>query len=279
MACPKQTNRSARSSRIAVAVTALITLSACLARDHSVRGAAAGEAQADSSAAGLAVGSVVAMGDGSSKAVVPVAAATPRLVTPRTNPPLASAPPDQNRVSSDSGARTPMATAQHPTAQFRPPLPVHRKPRVTPLPSSMPMDSLRIDSARRSVRVHLVAGSNGANERLNFNGASHGAHTIEVPVGWRVSIHLTSSDPDLSHSALVIPLIRPIPSDLPGPAFPGAATAALGNGIDEEGDDDLAFIADRAGGYLIVCAVADHARDGQWIRLIVSPSARLPSYR
>ncbi|GAC1514565.1 MAG: hypothetical protein NVS1B4_02520 [Gemmatimonadaceae bacterium] len=143
----------------------------------------------------------------------------------------------------------------------------------------LPPDALRFDSVAHTVRLHLVAAWDDANEHLNFNGGEHGSHTVEVPAGWRVAIHLTSADADLSHSALVIPFSQTIPAELPGPAFPGATSTSPAGGIDDAGEDDLTFVAAREGRYLIVCGVADHAVDGQWIGFVVSRTARVPSYR
>ncbi|GAC1647047.1 MAG: hypothetical protein NVS4B3_00490 [Gemmatimonadaceae bacterium] len=145
----------------------------------------------------------------------------------------------------------------------------------------MPTDFLVSNKLTHTVRVHLVAGVGGTNERLNFNGAARGGRTIVVPVGWRVAIHLTSEDPDLSHSALVIaePEKGGVSVDGAIPAFPGAATEEVDDGIDVEGEDDFSFVATRAGRYLIICGVADHGESGQWIRLRVSPEVTTASYR
>ncbi|GAC1652859.1 MAG: hypothetical protein NVS4B3_15430 [Gemmatimonadaceae bacterium] len=144
---------------------------------------------------------------------------------------------------------------------------------------AIPSDVLVSDIVAHTVRVHLVAGAGGINERLNFNGVARGARTIVVPLGWRVSIHLTSEDPDLSHSALVIPEAGRVSLDGATPAFAGAATADLDEGIDIEGEDDFSFVADRPGRFLIVCAVADHGESGQWIRLRVSSTVATPAYQ
>ena len=131
----------------------------------------------------------------------------------------------------------------------------------------------------RTVWVDLVAGFDGANGALNFNGGFEGAHTLVVPVGWRVEARFQNRDRELSHSAIVIKAVDPIPMIAPPAAFPNAFTVSLEDGIVEGRGDVVRFSADIEGRYAILCAVPGHAQSGMWVRFDVTRGAMTPEYR
>ncbi len=138
---------------------------------------------------------------------------------------------------------------------------------------------LAYNPARHTVRLRAVAGHNGVNESLNFNGAIRGSRTVVVPLGWSVDVEFRQEDEALAHSALVAALHDPMPVDAPPPAFAGGATRRTTEGIIQGGTDAFAFAADRAGRYVIQCGVPGHAQAGMWIRLVVDSTAVIPRYR
>ena len=136
---------------------------------------------------------------------------------------------------------------------------------------------LQVDTTTKTVTFQLVAGLTGLNGALNFNGFRDGGLTLTVPLGWNVVMHFRNHDGMLPHSAEVIDTVHPLPLQPVSPAFPKAFTVRLAEGIPSEGRDDLLFIADKGGSYLIFCGVPGHGASGMWIRLMVSNSVSQPS--
>jgi sulfocyanin len=135
---------------------------------------------------------------------------------------------------------------------------------------------LQVDSVTKTVNFQLVAGLTGLNGALNFNGFRDGGLTLTVPVGWTVVMHFRNHDGMLPHSAEVIPDTHPLPTGPVAPAFPRAFTVRLDQGLISEQTDDLRFIADKGGSYLIFCGVPGHGAAGMWVRFEVSGSVRKP---
>jgi hypothetical protein len=136
---------------------------------------------------------------------------------------------------------------------------------------------LQVDRATKTATFQLVAGLTGLNGALNFNGFRDGGLTLTVPVGWTVVMHFRNHDGMLPHSAEIIPDTHPLPTGPVASAFPRAFTLRLEQGLVSEQTDDLRFIADRGGSYLIFCGVPGHGAAGMWVRLEVSGSVRRPS--
>src|SRR5947209_18456619 len=136
---------------------------------------------------------------------------------------------------------------------------------------------LQVDTVTKTVTFQLVAGLTGLNGALNFNGFRDGELTLTVPLGWTVVMEFRNHDGMLQHSAEGIAETHPLPTQPVTPAFPRAVTVRLAEGLPSEGRDDLRFIADKGGSYLIFCGVPGHGAAGMWIRLEVSGSVRQPS--
>ena len=136
---------------------------------------------------------------------------------------------------------------------------------------------LTFDTAANTVRFQLIAGLTGLNGALNFNGFRDGALTLVVPVGWKTEIAFRNHDGMLGHSAEVIAPQTPVPTQPVPPAIPRAFTLNLATGLPPEGTDDMRFVAEPAGEYLIFCGVPGHGAAGMWIRLRVSATARTPA--
>jgi len=136
---------------------------------------------------------------------------------------------------------------------------------------------LHADTVTRTATFQLVAGLTGVNGALNFNGFRDGGLTLTVPLGWTVLLHFRNHDGMLPHSAEIIADTHPLPVGPVAPAFARAFTLRLDQGLVSEQTDDLRFIADRGGSYLIFCGVPGHGAAGMWVRLAVSGSVRKPS--
>ena len=190
--------------------------------------------------------------------------------------PTAPTPP---AASEASGGLTP--TPPRPSAQPAGTTRVATSPTDT---SSLP-DSVAVGELmtyyprRRTVVVQLLAGLTGDNEALNFNGGSHGSHTLTIPAGWRVEARFVNHDTDLPHSAIVVDDVAPIPISAPPAAFPRAFTVRLQEGLLENAEDLVSFTVMAPGRYLIMCGVPGHAQGGMWIRLVGVAAPVLPSYQ
>jgi len=136
---------------------------------------------------------------------------------------------------------------------------------------------LQFDTAMQTVSFQLIAGLTGLNGALNFNGFRDGELSLTVPLGSNVVLHFRNHDGMLPHSAEVIPDTHPLPPGAVATAFARALTVRLEQGLISEQTDDLRFIADRGGSYLIFCGVPGHGAAGMWIRLEVVGSIRTPS--
>lgn len=145
----------------------------------------------------------------------------------------------------------------------------------TPAPAVDPA-WLAADAAAKRVTVTLTAGLTTENSGLNFNGFKNGALTVTVPKGWTVAVRFTNHDPNLTHSALIIPGEGAVPVGPVPAAFAHAETKSLEAGLAPEAQDDFTFVADKAGMFRIFCAVPGHGAAGMWIRLQVSATATEP---
>ena len=133
------------------------------------------------------------------------------------------------------------------------------------------------DVPTKSVQFQLIAGFSGLNGALNFNGFGDGGLTFTVPAGWHVVIHFNNHDGMLAHSAIVIAdSVVPI-AGATSPAFSQAVTLRVQEGLTATERDDMKFVADKAGSYLLVCGVPGHAAAGMWIRFKVEAGADRPS--
>ena len=138
---------------------------------------------------------------------------------------------------------------------------------------------LSYDAQARSVNLLLIAGYNGLNEALNYNGGARGSQGISIPLGWKVHVSVTNRDSDLQHSAIVVRQTLPPPEDLPPPSFKGASIPHLDEGIHEGDTASFGFVADKTGNFMVACGVPGHAQGGMWMRLTVSADIDRPAYR
>jgi hypothetical protein len=135
---------------------------------------------------------------------------------------------------------------------------------------------LKADTSGRKVEFTLVAGLTPANGGMNFNGAGSGGLTLTVPAHSTVILHFRNNDQILPHSAMVIAAVTPVPVSGATPAFEHATTHRAEQGSSADAHEDVQFVADRAGSYMIFCAVPGHGAAGMWIRFEVSATARVP---
>jgi len=148
----------------------------------------------------------------------------------------------------------------------------------TPAPKTeIDCTQLTVDTATKTATFQLVAGQTGLSSGLNFNGFNDGKLTLTVPQGWNVVIQFSNKDANLPHSAEIIDTTKPMPAGPVAPTFARAATTKLDNGHPGGGSETFRFVANKAGSFLIFCAVPGHGLAGMWIRLKVSATDKRPT--
>jgi sulfocyanin len=133
------------------------------------------------------------------------------------------------------------------------------------------------DPGAKVVNLKLVAAFGHANGGMNFNGGARGDETITVPEGWQVKASFVNHDA-IPHSAIILPDSLPFPAAPENPAIPGAYTKDVTAGLPTDGTDTMNFKASKPGNYLIVCGVPGHAPSGMYIKFVISPTAKAPTY-
>ena len=146
-------------------------------------------------------------------------------------------------------------------------------PSLRPLAqASSPPLSLTSDAGAKTVSFSLVAGYNGANSGLNFDGYFGGAVEVDVPQGWSVTVACSNKGP-LNHSCAVV-----ADEAASQPAFTGAATANPGAGLPAGQEAGFTFKPDRTGTFRIACLVPGHEPEGMWVVFKVVGSGSPAAY-
>jgi len=137
---------------------------------------------------------------------------------------------------------------------------------------------LTVDTTAKTATFQLTSGLTQLNGGLNFNGFNDGKLTLTVPTGWTVVIRFTNHDANLTHSAEVVDTTKPMPAGpVEPPTFAHAMTGKLMTGLGVGASDSMQFVANKAGSYMIFCAVPGHGLAGMWIRLKVSDTEKRPT--
>jgi sulfocyanin len=123
------------------------------------------------------------------------------------------------------------------------------------------------------VSLTLIAGYNGNGGGFNFNGAAKGQLTVTVPLGDTVKVTF-SNNSQLPHSAQIIAFSKSAPVSAVSDAFKNAHSANPTNGVAKGTTQKFSFVTNKAGKYLIICAVPGHAAAGMWDTLVVTKSAK-----
>ena len=134
---------------------------------------------------------------------------------------------------------------------------------------------MTVDETAQTVALEIVAGKDDSNNRWNFNGYSRGNGTIVIPVGYSVTINFRNDDPNIAHSIGVDARTGNFPATFqdPQPVFVGAISAnatSMQEATQPGATDSIAFTADTAGEYSLICYIPAHAATGMWIRFTVS---------
>lgn len=136
-------------------------------------------------------------------------------------------------------------------------------------------DWMEVDSDDQSVEIHLTAGLTADNNHWNYNGYYGGRGGITVPLGYTVHVDFVNDDPAMAHSFGVEMPRDTYPNQITemNLVFPDAhsttplsMTEATMPGTEEE----VTFVADQAGEFVMLCYQTGHAATGMWIHFNVS---------
>ncbi|HVC81383.1 MAG TPA: sulfocyanin-like copper-binding protein [Chloroflexota bacterium] len=133
-----------------------------------------------------------------------------------------------------------------------------------------------VSTKGKVVNLTLIAAYNNNGSGFNFNGASKGQLTVTVPLGDKVNVTF-SNNASLPHSAQIVAFSKTPPTGSVRDAFKGASTANPTSGVVKGKTQKFSFTANKAGNYLIICAVPGHAAAGMWDTLVVSKTAHTAS--
>jgi plastocyanin len=140
---------------------------------------------------------------------------------------------------------------------------------------------LSVNKAQRSVILTLVANYDSSNGGMNFDGYSKGQMVVDVPQGWKVTVHFSNANGQMTHSAMVVPFSAHSDMNFSNSsvAFAGATSPNPSLGTAKGVNQDVTFTVDTSGQYAIVCAVPSHAAMGMWDTLNVIDSTSSPSIK
>ena len=146
------------------------------------------------------------------------------------------------------------------------------KPSASPsaTPSAVTLDQwVSYDSATKTVIWKAVAGYQGVNHGLSFDGEADGAMKVSVPSGWSVTVNFSNVG-TTNHSAVIVT------STGTTPVFSGAGTPNPTMGTAPGQTATFTFAASQVGSYRLACLMPGHEAAGMWETFTVT-SGGVPS--
>jgi len=139
-----------------------------------------------------------------------------------------------------------------------------------PVPHPSAPRWLVTDAMRHTATVTVIAGYNGANDGLNFDGDANGKMAISIPAGYRVTVVFASKGA-FPHNAVITPTKPTGTGNTFALAFPGSGPADTTAGVIAA---RYTFHATTVGAYYLVCGLPGHAATGMWGRFTVTRGGR-----
>lgn len=136
---------------------------------------------------------------------------------------------------------------------------------------------LTADTAGHAVTLQLLAGMNGQNSGMNFNGFANGGLTVKVPAGWRIITEFRNKDRGQNHGFDLVKFAQPVPAAYGPLAAPEAFTDTLNAGLAPGKAKTVSFAAPPPGRYIVRCTAGGHATLGMWIVLEVDNALTAPA--
>jgi hypothetical protein len=157
-------------------------------------------------------------------------------------------------------------------------------PDSTPAADSAPSPQASVDtgwvqsdSAARTATLTLVVTKPVGSPSALINGHRSGELQIVVPVRWTVKWNWRNDDPGGVHSLVVMTQREKVPLEGGRAAFSNAMSRSVTAGLTTGQTDQTTFEAEEAGWYWLMCGVPNHALNGEWLELRISPDAAAAS--
>jgi hypothetical protein len=131
-----------------------------------------------------------------------------------------------------------------------------------------PAQFLRVQSARHSVHLTLIARDGPGNNGFNFDGYGRGELLVRLPLGWRMIVRCANGG-TLRESCAVVS--GPNATRL---AFPGASTPDPVQGMAGGRHATFSFRATRTGVYRLTSLVPGHEQARMYAVLVVARGGR-----
>jgi sulfocyanin SoxE-like protein len=119
----------------------------------------------------------------------------------------------------------------------------------------------------------VITKPRGASSAL-INGYRGGQAQIVVPARWTIKWNWRNDDASEPHSLVVMIQREKIPLEGGRAAFSNAMSRQVTEGLAKGQTDQTTFEAEEAGWYWLLCGVPNHALNGEWLELRVSPDAK-----
>jgi hypothetical protein len=144
-------------------------------------------------------------------------------------------------------------------------------------PAAADTSWIKSDTAERTVTLSLVITKPAGSPSALINGYRSGQAQIEVPVRWTVKWNWRNDDPGAAHSLVVMTQREKVPLEGGRASFSNAMSRSVTEGLATGQSDQTTFEAEEAGWYWLMCGVPNHALNGEWLELRVSPDAHIGS--
>ena len=140
-------------------------------------------------------------------------------------------------------------------------------------PAAVDTSWIKSDSAERTVTLSLVVTKPNDSPSALINGYRSGQAQIVVPLKWTVKWNWRNDDPGAMHSLVVMTQREKVPLEGGRASFSNAMSRSVTEGQATGQTDQTTFEAEEAGWYWLMCGVPNHALNGEWLELRVSPDA------
>jgi alcohol dehydrogenase (cytochrome c) len=135
---------------------------------------------------------------------------------------------------------------------------------------------IAFDATKKTVDLLMIGNYDATLSGMNFNGYGNGDMKVTVPKDWKVNVRVKNSSPQLPHSVMITPESAKGTSANFKEAFPGAFSPDPLAGFTGNISQDFSFTPDKAGTFLIWCAIPGHGSMGMYDMLIVDDKASEP---
>jgi hypothetical protein len=163
--------------------------------------------------------------------------------------------------------------SQNASSAPAPSAPAVSPPAADSSPAAVDTSWITSDSAERTVTLSLVVTKPTSSPSALINGYRSGQAQIVVPVKWTIKWNWRNDDPGAMHSLVVMTQREKVPLEGGRASFSNAMSHSVAEGLATGQTDQTTFEAEEAGWYWLMCGVPNHALNGEWLELRVSPDA------